>query len=407
MSTPLDHRAQARADRADAAEQRRLDGIAEEERRAKRQRLADQRAAARREQARADSAADRQAAADRRAERSARRAAALTPARVYQRGTLTLVTVSALASLPAQVIHFVSIDPMLLPLPLSLEGAAWVMAAGVAYADDRHLPGWVRWLLRTLVAAFASFAAFINYEYGLSLAAPGGLSPAEARTVGLGLAAVSLLGPLVFEIRQWVSALSTGDEGERARRRHAAARQRHHRKVRRVAARLTSAAPYGTLPAEAAWERAWEIVHGTTEPGMTARLEKRATKAADRADTARTPAAHPPHTSTGPNSAPARAQGPEAEESQVSACAVGVRDRVELPAHTDRTGEPHTPDEDRTAEWDEAELERMRQEARRTYAEAAQAGRTLSARALGEAYGMSESWGRKQIAATRQLAAVS
>ncbi|MFH9039472.1 DUF2637 domain-containing protein [Streptomyces sp. NPDC017966] len=78
-----------------------------------------------------------------------------------------------------------------------------------------------------------------------------------------------------------------------------------------------------------------------------------------------------------------------------------------------RTPDPHTPHAARTpdaestddalrqAQFEEAELERMRQDARRAYAESAQAGRPLSARALGEAFGMSESWGRKQILAVR------
>ncbi|MFI0908697.1 conjugal transfer protein [Streptomyces sioyaensis] len=78
-----------------------------------------------------------------------------------------------------------------------------------------------------------------------------------------------------------------------------------------------------------------------------------------------------------------------------------------------REDEPHTPHAPRTdlvkaayeaqqqAEYEEAERERLRLEARRTYVESAQAGRALSARALGEAYGMSESWGRKQILAVR------
>ncbi|MFF8968684.1 DUF2637 domain-containing protein [Streptomyces sp. NPDC014995] len=78
-----------------------------------------------------------------------------------------------------------------------------------------------------------------------------------------------------------------------------------------------------------------------------------------------------------------------------------------------REGDPHTPhtastpeaesadDALRQAQFEEAELERMRQDARRAYAESAQAGRPLSARALGEAFGMSESWGRKQILAVR------
>ncbi|MFJ4315800.1 DUF2637 domain-containing protein [Streptomyces lavendulae] len=69
-----------------------------------------------------------------------------------------------------------------------------------------------------------------------------------------------------------------------------------------------------------------------------------------------------------------------------------------VPAH------PAPPDVHAVSEdvFEDAELERMRQDARRTYAESAQAARPLSARALGEAFGMSESWGRKQILAARQ-----
>ncbi|MFF7529636.1 DUF2637 domain-containing protein [Streptomyces bobili] len=71
--------------------------------------------------------------------------------------------------------------------------------------------------------------------------------------------------------------------------------------------------------------------------------------------------------------------------------------------HAVRTPELSLQEEaDRQAQFEEAELERMRQDARRTYAESVQAARPLSARALGEAYGMSESWGRKQILAVRE-----
>ncbi|WP_432019019.1 DUF2637 domain-containing protein [Streptomyces sp. 1222.5] len=70
--------------------------------------------------------------------------------------------------------------------------------------------------------------------------------------------------------------------------------------------------------------------------------------------------------------------------------------------HTTRTPDIESGSEAlRQAQFEEAELERMRQDARRAYAESAQAGRPLSARALGEAFSMSESWGRKQILAAR------
>ncbi|MFG2831152.1 conjugal transfer protein [Streptomyces sp. NPDC048434] len=84
-----------------------------------------------------------------------------------------------------------------------------------------------------------------------------------------------------------------------------------------------------------------------------------------------------------------------------------VKDRAggvrEEEAHTPRTDPAKAAYEaQRQAEYEEAERERLRLEARRTYVESAQAGRALSARALGEAYGMSESWGRKQILAVRE-----
>ncbi|BDH08412.1 hypothetical protein HEK131_56390 [Streptomyces seoulensis] len=282
MSVTVDYRAEARADRATQAEQRRLDAVAAERRRQDRQRADDERAAR----------LDGQRAADkarRRAERAARRERMLTPQNVYRVGTLALVVASGLASLPAQVLHFVDISPMLLPLPLSLEGAAWVMAAGVAFADSRHLAAWVRWLLRLFVMAAAGFAASVNYGYGTGLS---DLSPAERSTAGIGLAAVTLLGPLLFEIRQWVCTLAASDDDTpeaRAARRHERVRRRHHRSVARTADRLMSAAPLGTLPTEDAWARAWAIETGADCPGMTPRLHRRAVQSAAALEDALTP----------------------------------------------------------------------------------------------------------------------
>ncbi|WP_241777768.1 hypothetical protein [Streptomyces sp. CT34] len=284
------YRQERRADQAAEAEQRRIDAAAAEDRRAERQKAADERAARLREQARAERQADRAERQARRREQAERRAVAWTPERIYRNGTLALVVASGLASLPAQIVHFVGISVMLLPVPLGLESAAWVMAAGVAYADARSAPVWVRWLLRALVAACAGFAASINYGYGLSLAdGPHGLSADNAAAAGTGLAAVTVLGPAVFEIRQWVSTLAARDEDTKERHRHAARRRRHHRDVLRVARRLVSAAPFGTLPAEEAWKRAWEVVHGPTEPGMTPRLEQRGVASATRLIEARKP----------------------------------------------------------------------------------------------------------------------
>ncbi|WHM30239.1 hypothetical protein OH540_09410 [Streptomyces sp. BPPL-273] len=257
-----------RADKAADAQQRRKDREfesklrREEAREAKRERLETKK------ERREDEAQRRRDKANRRQARAARREKTLTPGNVYRKGTLALVAASALASLPAQIMHFVTISVMLLPLPFALEGAAWVMNAGVAYADERKLPAWVRWLLRGLALSAAGFAAWINYDYGRHIA------PA----VGWGLAAVTLLGPLFFEVRQWVTTLSidSGERkrraGEQARRKHEKRREKHHKDVAKLARRLVSAAPHGTLEFEAAFSAAWEIFYGTSTPGMTPAL---------------------------------------------------------------------------------------------------------------------------------------
>lgn len=258
-----------RRNQAADAEQRRLDQAAADERKLTLRAAEDER---RRSNKTADKTDARAAAQQKRRdkrERRRERAQAWTkntrPGVVYQRGTLALVAASALASLPAQIAHFAGISLMLLPLPFALEGAAWVMAAGVAYADEKQLPAWVRWMLRILCLSAAGFAAFINYDYGRH----------TAPSVGFGLAAVSLLGPLFFEVRQWVTTL-TLDPAEKKRSTEAKARAKHeknrrkdHKDVVKLAKRLVSAAPYGTLAREAAFVAAWQILYGSETPGMT------------------------------------------------------------------------------------------------------------------------------------------
>ncbi|MGW1744549.1 hypothetical protein ACWCRD_02805 [Streptomyces sp. NPDC002092] len=247
-----------RADKAaDAAERRRDEAHRAQLRRDERRKDRDE-AREVKAQARRDKTARRQA-------RAARREKTLTAANVYRKGTLALVAASALASLPAQVMHFVSISLMLLPLPFALEGAAWVMNAGVAYADERKLPTWVRWLLRAFAMGAAGYAAHINYAYG-----------AETNvSVAWGLAGVTVMGPLVFEIRQWVSTLSAAAVDpkkraeEKARAAHEKRRRKDHKPVVDLAKQLVSAAPYGALAFEEAFASAWEIKYGTRLPGMT------------------------------------------------------------------------------------------------------------------------------------------
>ncbi|MYV42901.1 hypothetical protein GT030_29560 [Streptomyces sp. SID1328] len=274
----MDWNEQRRQDKAAAADQKRKDADAAAARAMQMRAAEDERRRANRQADKAERRAEQQQARrdkkDRRRERMQSWTKNTRPGVVYQRGTLALVTASALASLPAQVKHFVSISEMLLPLPFALEGAAWVMAAGVAYADEKGLPAWVRWLLRALSMAAAGYAATINYQYGAHI------DP----TAGYGLAAVTLLGPLFFEVRQWVTTL-TVDAGERKRRaeekaraEHDKRRRSHHKDVVTVAERLVSAAPFGALDFETAFAAAWEIRHGTRATGLTPELHLEAAR---------------------------------------------------------------------------------------------------------------------------------
>lgn len=268
----MDWNEQRRLDKAAAAEQRRKDAEAEADRRLKLRAAEDERRRANRQadkaEARAEKQQKRRDKRDRRRERMQAWTKNTRPQVVYQRGTLALVVASVAAALPAQIMHFAALSLWLITLPLALEGAAWVMAAGVAYADEKNLPAWVRWLLRGLCLTAAGYAAWINYDYGMQT------NPA----VGYGLAAVSLLGPLVFEIRQWVTNLSfdATEKKKRAeaktRAKHDRARYRHHKDVVKLARRLVSAAPYGSLQLEDAFTAAWEILYGTATPGMTPAL---------------------------------------------------------------------------------------------------------------------------------------
>ena len=254
-----------RADKAaDAAERRRDEAHRAQLRRDERRKD--------REENREVKAQERRDKTARRQARAARREKTLTAANVYRKGTLALVAASALASLPAQVMHFVAVSLILLPLPFALEGAAWVMAAGVAYADERKLAPWVRWLLRALSMGAAGYAAHINYEYGSQTNA----------SVAWGLAGVTVMGPAVFEIRQWVNTLSAAAVDpkkraeEKARASHEKRRGKDHKDVVALAKKLVSAAPYGALAFEEAFASAWEILHGTRTPGMTPALHAQA-----------------------------------------------------------------------------------------------------------------------------------
>ena len=143
-----DYRENIRRDRAADREQDRQDKAAalrlqaelrsaEDERRERATDRADERAEKARVRAEQAKKEKRRAKAERARSRAAKREKMLAPANVYSKATLALIAASVLASLPAQVMHFVGISWMLLPLPFALEGAAWVSAAVCGSSSSR------------------------------------------------------------------------------------------------------------------------------------------------------------------------------------------------------------------------------------------------------------------------------
>ncbi|MBB1252920.1 hypothetical protein H3146_06000 [Streptomyces sp. OF3] len=255
------------------AEQQRLDRKADYELRRQSRRDA---AEFEREQKRRAREEKRRARDARRKDRKARRAERArtwTPEWLYGRSTYTIVAASAAASLPAQFMHFGHISPLLLTIPVALEGAAWATFAGVAYADEKRLHPGVRSGLRGLSLLFASFAAWINWLYGKSLAPT--IGEGEATVVAAALAAVTMLGPLLFEVRQWVRTLSASSRdpkqraADKARARHAQQRAKMFKAVAKRQRQILLAAPFGRVDAEEAWRQAWADIEGA-QPGVTA-----------------------------------------------------------------------------------------------------------------------------------------
>ena len=147
-----------------------------------------------------------------------------------------VMTLGLLAALPAQISYFLGLHRKddtnpgpawtLAPVPFFLEFLAWVGVMGTRWAHRKGLPRWPFWIL---TATLASIAGYINYAHGV----------AEFGSVaGYALAATSIIGPLLAEVRQFLESKAAEDGrnlAQRARDRRAA---REQEKVRRKRARI-------------------------------------------------------------------------------------------------------------------------------------------------------------------------
>ncbi|MFH8786301.1 DUF2637 domain-containing protein [Streptomyces roseoverticillatus] len=247
-------------------EQRRQDRLAdrEQDRIDKSQAAAERREARRleREQDREDRAAARAEERQDKATRSERRRAAR--AWIVENGALIctalVMSCAIVPALAAQVVALTTagLGALFAVLLASMfEGAAWAATFGAAQAA-RHGQPTARYRAATWGCALVAGAVNFwhgSHDYGLWL--------------GVVLAAASLFAVGMWELHLHGAHAPTADERERSR--HARRRRRHHWKVCRTADRLITAAPYGALPAEAAFISAWQVRHGT-RPGLTAGL---------------------------------------------------------------------------------------------------------------------------------------
>ncbi|MFB7244617.1 hypothetical protein ACFCYX_19415 [Streptomyces populi] len=186
-----------------------------------------------------------------------------------------------LAALPAQISYFLGLHRKgdkdagpawtLGPIPFFLELLAWVGVMGTRWAHRKGLPRWPFWLM---TAALASVAGYINLAHGIT----------EYGTVaGIALAATSVIGPLLAEVRQFLETKAAEDgrdlkqrAQDRRKAREAAKAEREREQIekdeddrrRRLFKdefaeyeRILAAHPTGAISREAAWAQAWDTKH--------------------------------------------------------------------------------------------------------------------------------------------------
>jgi hypothetical protein len=170
-------------------------------------------------------------------------AAALVPAFISQMAFLTGVGLTpVLACLAAAAV----------------EGATWAFTAMAAKAERENRPT-ARLRVGTWVCAV--FAGALNLAHWTETNGP---------VVGIFFGILTPLATLLWDWRTHTSTRTKEQRADaRARAKHDRRRRKDHKVVVKLAERLVSAAPFGTLDVEDAFVAAWEIFYGTSTPGMT------------------------------------------------------------------------------------------------------------------------------------------
>ncbi|KAB1979471.1 hypothetical protein [Streptomyces triticiradicis] len=193
-----------------------------------------------------------------------------------------VMALGLLAALPAQISYFLGLHRKddrnpgpawtLGPIPFFLELLAWVGVMGTRWAHRKGLPRWPFWLM---TAALASVAGYINLAHGIT----------EYGTVaGIALAATSVIGPLLAEVRQFLETKAAEDgrdlkqrakdrraarEAEKAARERSTVERAEDERRKKLFKdefaefeRIMAAHPTGGISREDAWLQAWDTMHG-------------------------------------------------------------------------------------------------------------------------------------------------
>ncbi|MEZ3180777.1 hypothetical protein KYY02_19415 [Streptomyces pimonensis] len=193
-----------------------------------------------------------------------------------------VMALGLLAALPAQISYFLGLDRKddkdpglawtLAPIPFFLELLAWVGVMGTRWAHRKGLPRWPFWIL---TASLGSLAGYINWAHGVTEYGP---------VAGYALAATSIIGPLLAEVRQYLESKAAEDGRDLRQRakdrrvaRVAAKADQERKRVERAEderrkklfpdefeeyERIMAAHPTGAITREAAWQQAWDTKHG-------------------------------------------------------------------------------------------------------------------------------------------------
>lgn len=234
-------------------------------------------------------AVQRDTKADESEAKAARREASADSGMHFKMLVNVVMALGLLAALPAQLVYFLDLHRngdtsgghawLLGPIPFFLELLAWVGVLGTQWAHRKGLPRWPFWIL---TAALASVAGYINLSHG---------TQQYGLVAGLALAATSMIGPMLAEVRQVLESRAAADSRnleQRAKDKAAAKRaaEESAKEAKRAAEedaerervfaeefkeyrRIMIAHPAGAISRDEAWERAWDNLH-RLPLGMTA-----------------------------------------------------------------------------------------------------------------------------------------